>query len=50
MKLPALQKSSVAELKTGLRRQDPWANNQNSFFPECALLSPFWPWTHWGMC
>lgn len=40
MKLPALQKSSVAEMKTGLKRQDPRANNQNTVFPLTGFFCP----------
>lgn len=45
VKLPAVQKCSVTEPKTGLKRQDPpelW------FSPEYAFLPPFWPWEHAG--
>lgn len=45
VKLPAVQKGSVTELKTGLKRQDPpelW------FSPEQAFLPPFWPWEYAG--
>lgn len=45
VKLATEQKCSVAEPKTGLKRQDPpelW------FSPEQAFLPPFWPWEYAG--
>lgn len=45
MKLPASEKSSIAELKTGLKWQDLQANNQDAVFP---FLPPFWPWESAG--
>lgn len=45
VKLPAVQKCSVTEPKTGLKRQD---SPEMWFSPKYAFLPPFWPWEYAG--